>query len=80
MPDPLLDILGQAVEVRGFRRAPDTLPGRTLWTHDDWPNYWRRQDGTLSDRSEPLLTVLTVILLAESGQQGLYHQPTKGDI
>jgi hypothetical protein len=83
MSKPLLDMIVEAIEERGFYRVKNLSIGKTtLWTHDNWKGWWRdpqNPDVPLRDREHLLLDVVADIIGEESGWEKIHYQPEKGN-
>lgn len=73
-PKPMLEVVIEALEKRGFRRI-ETEDGVTFWTCDEWKNWWLKADGTTYDRKDLLKEVIASVIGEESGYEALTHHP-----
>lgn len=82
---PLLDVILEELEARGFYRFDDRDDPEddwydlyTYWTHDDWKEWWKNPNtGELSARKHDLKEVIAQIIGEESGYEALTRQPKK---
>jgi hypothetical protein len=74
---PLLDVIVEELEARGFRREPGLVS--TRWTHDDWKDWWHdaRTGEVVDDRTEDLIGAVEYVIGEESGYESLTHQEQK---